>query len=73
MLFDSKEIFRAQASRGINIKTGTMKQRSVAVLHSLTPLMILTFFRASYISDALTIKCLDSNNKKTKYNKFSLK
>jgi energy-coupling factor transport system permease protein len=72
MLFDSKNIFKAQASRGVNIKTGNAKERSVAVMHSLTPLMVLTFFRASDISDALVIKGFDEKNKKTRYNKFTL-
>lgn len=67
-----KEIINAQASRGVDIKSWNIREKTTALKNSFTPMFVLMFKKSETISASMDMRDFDKKTKRTKFNKLSL-
>lgn len=69
---EAKRIQKAQISRGISFKTGTLKQRLKSLSSILIPLFKISFNRALDIATAMEVRCYTGGKNRTHLHVFKL-
>ena len=57
----------AQASRGVDLENGTIKEKIMAILSLIVPLFVSAFDRADQLANAMEARGYDPNRKRTRY------
>lgn len=67
-LFEEAErIMKAQASRGIDIREGKLKEKIIALTSLIIPLFVSAFQRSEELADAMEARGYDPSGKRTRY------
>ncbi|MPN03988.1 Energy-coupling factor transporter transmembrane protein EcfT [bioreactor metagenome] len=64
---------RAQASRGVDLKEGTMKEKIVAILSLIVPLFVSAFQRAEDLANAMESRGYAPGQQRTRYKVLKIK
>lgn len=67
LIEETQKIMRAQASRGVDLKEGTMKEKIVAILSLIVPLFVSAFQRAEDLANAMESRGYAPGEKRTRY------
>ena len=75
LLEETARIMKAQASRGVDFKEGTLKDKVKAIVSLIVPLFISAFQRAEDLANAMESRGYNPDGKRTKYKvlKWNLK
>ncbi|MDR0545498.1 MAG: energy-coupling factor transporter transmembrane protein EcfT [Mycoplasmataceae bacterium] len=66
-------ILNAQASRGVDIRNGNIKNKFVAIVSLIVPLFVLAFYAADDLANAMEVRGYNPANKRTRYRSYKLK
>ncbi len=69
---ETEKIIKAQASRGVDLKEGKLKEKISAVISLLIPLLLSQLQRAGELSDAMEARGYYPAKKRTKYRKLKV-
>ncbi|WP_058305703.1 energy-coupling factor transporter transmembrane component T family protein [Gracilibacillus massiliensis] len=72
LLEETEKISKAQASRGVDFRTGTMKDRMYAIVPLLVPLFISAFKRAEELAMAMEARGYNGSEGRTKLRELKL-
>lgn len=64
---ETQRIMKAQESRGVDIKNGKFKEKLMAILSLIIPLIISAFQRAEDLANAMEARGYSPNKKRTRY------
>lgn len=67
ILEDVQRIMKAQQSRGVDFKHGSIKNRIRAYVSLIVPLFVSSFMRSEELSDAMSARAYDPQGKRTRY------
>ncbi len=67
ILEDVERIMRAQESRGVDFRHGSLRNRIRAYISLIIPLFVSSFLRSNELSDAMTVRAYDPQGKRTRY------
>lgn len=67
LIEEAQRIMNAQASRGVDMENGTLKEKISAVLSLIVPLFVSAFDRADQLANAMEARGYDPNKKRTRY------
>jgi len=67
LLEETERIMKAQASRGVDFKEGTLKEKISAIISLIVPLFISSFQRAEDLADAMEARCYNPEAERTRY------
>ena len=72
---ETQKILKAQSSRGVDFKEGTLKQQIGQIISLLIPMLVISFKRAADLADAMEARGYIPGAKRTKLNimKFQIK
>ncbi len=73
LIEETQRIMNAQASRGIDMQNGTLKEKITAVLSLIVPLFVSAFDRADQLANAMEARGYDPNKQRTRYKTLSMK
>jgi len=69
---ETQRIIKAQASRGVDLKEGKLKEKIAAVISLLVPLFVSQIQRAEELSNAMQARGYDPDKKRTRYRKLKI-
>lgn len=69
---DTNRIIKAQASRGVDFKNGSFKDKIKAISSLIIPLFISSFEQSNVLADALISRGYDPDSKRSKYKEKSI-
>lgn len=64
---ETQRIMNAQASRGVDMQNGTLKEKVMAILSLIVPLFVSAFDRADQLANAMEARGYNPNAKRTRY------
>lgn len=67
LIEETNRIMNAQASRGVDLQNGTLKEKIKAVLSLIVPLFVSAFDRADQLANAMEARGYDPNRPRTRY------
>ena len=67
LIEETQRIMNAQASRGVDLENGTLKEKITAVLALIVPLFVSAFDRADQLANAMEARGYDPNKTRTRY------
>lgn len=67
LIEETQRIMNAQASRGVDLDNGSLKEKLMAVLSLIVPLFISAFDRADQLANAMEARGYNPNAKRTRY------
>lgn len=67
LIDETERIMKAQESRGVDMKEGTMKEKIMAVLSLIVPLFVSAFQRAEDLANAMEARGYVPGEKRTRY------
>lgn len=67
LIEETQRIMNAQASRGVDLENGTMKEKVMAVLALIVPLFVSAFDRADQLANAMEARGYDPQRQRTRY------
>ncbi|SJZ49069.1 energy-coupling factor transporter transmembrane component T family protein [Anaerorhabdus furcosa] len=73
LIEETQKIMRAQASRGVDLKEGTMKEKIVAILSLIVPLFVSAFQRAEDLANAMESRGYAPGQERTRYKILKIK
>ncbi len=69
---ETQKILKAQASRGVDFNEGKLKDKVLQIVSLLIPMFVISFKRASELSDAMEARGYIPGEKRTKLNEMKL-
>lgn len=69
---ETQKIIKAQASRGVDLQEGKLREKISAVISLLVPLLLSQIQRAGELSDAMEARGYDTSKKRTRYRKLHI-
>lgn len=73
LIEETQRIMKAQASRGVDLKEGTMKEKIMAILSLIVPLFVSAFQRAEDLANAMEARGYAPGEKRTRYKQLKLR
>ncbi len=73
LIEETQRIMKAQASRGVDLKEGKMKEKIMAILSLIVPLFISAFQRAEDLANAMEARGYAPDAKRTRYKQLKMK
>ena len=67
LIEETQRIMNAQASRGVDLENGTMKEKIMAILALIVPLFVSAFDRADQLANAMEARGYDPQRPRTRY------
>ena len=67
LIEETQRIMNAQASRGVDLENGTMKEKVMAILALIVPLFVSAFDRADQLANAMEARGYDPQRQRTRY------
>jgi energy-coupling factor transport system permease protein len=67
LIEETQRIMNAQASRGVDLENGTLKEKIMAILALIVPLFVSAFDRADQLANAMEARGYDPQKKRTRY------
>lgn len=67
LIEETERIKNAQASRGVDMENGTLKEKVMAILSLIVPLFVSAFDRADQLANAMEARGYDPNRQRTRY------
>lgn len=67
LIEETQRIMNAQASRGVDLENGTLKEKVMAILSLIVPLFVSAFDRADQLANAMEARGYDPNKTRTRY------
>lgn len=67
LIDETNRIMKAQASRGVDLKEGSLKEKLMAVLSLIVPLFVSSFQRAEELADAMEARGYVPSQRRTRY------
>lgn len=67
LIEETQRIMNAQASRGVDLEYGTLKEKIMAVLALIVPLFVSAFDRADQLANAMEARGYDPQRERTRY------
>lgn len=67
LIEETQRIMNAQASRGVDLENGTLKEKVMAILSLIVPLFVSAFDRADQLANAMEARGYDPNRPRTRY------
>lgn len=67
LIEETQRIMNAQASRGVDLENGTLKEKVMAILSLIVPLFVSAFDRADQLANAMEARGYDPTRKRTRY------
>ncbi len=67
LIEETNRIMKAQASRGVDLKEGTLKEKLMAVLSLIVPLFVSSFQRAEELADAMEARGYVPSAERSRY------
>ncbi|MGM9947427.1 energy-coupling factor transporter transmembrane component T family protein [Floccifex sp.] len=67
LIEETQRIMNAQASRGVDLENGSLKEKVMAILSLIVPLFISAFDRADQLANAMEARGYNPNAKRTRY------
>lgn len=67
LIEETQRIMNAQASRGVDIENGSLRERVMAVLSLIVPLFVSAFDRADQLANAMEARGYDPSKPRTRY------
>lgn len=67
LIEETQRIMNAQASRGVDLENGTLKEKTMAVLALIVPLFVSAFDRADQLANAMEARGYDPQRERTRY------
>ena len=67
LIDETNRIMKAQASRGVDLKEGTFKEKIMAILSLIVPLFVSSFQRAEELADAMEARGYIPSATRTRY------
>ena len=72
LIEETQRIMNAQASRGIDMQNGSLKEKISAVLSLIVPLFVSAFDRADQLANAMEARGYDPAKQRTRYKTLSM-
>ena len=73
ILEETERIMKAQASRGVDIKNGSIKEKISAVVSLIIPLLVSEITRSKELANAMEARGYDPDKKRTRYKVLKFK
>lgn len=73
LLEEADRIIKAQASRGLDLQEGKIKEKAMAILALIVPLFVSALQRAEDLANAMEARCYIPGNKRTRYRMLKIK
>lgn len=67
LIEETQRIMNAQASRGVDLENGSMKEKIMAILALIVPLFVSAFDRADQLANAMEARGYDPQRQRTRY------
>lgn len=67
LIEETNRIMNAQASRGVDLESGTLKEKVSAILSLIVPLFVSSFERADQLANAMEARGYDPYKQRTRY------
>ena len=67
LIDETNRIMNAQASRGVDMQNGTLKEKISAILSLIVPLFVSAFDRADQLANAMEARGYDPSRPRTRY------
>ena len=67
LIEETQRIMNAQASRGVDLDNGSLKEKLMAILSLIVPLFISAFDRADQLANAMEARGYNPNAQRTRY------
>ena len=67
LIEETQRIMNAQASRGVDLENGSIKEKIMAILSLIVPLFVSAFDRADQLANAMEARGYDPSIKRTRY------
>ncbi len=67
LIEETQRIMNAQASRGVDLENGSLKEKVMAILSLIVPLFVSAFDRADQLANAMEARGYDPNKERTRY------
>lgn len=67
LIEETQRIMNAQASRGVDLENGTLKEKVMAILALIVPLFVSAFDRADQLANAMEARGYDPSRERTRY------
>lgn len=67
LIEETNRIMKAQASRGVDLKEGSLKEKLMAILSLIVPLFVSSFQRAEELADAMEARAYVPSGVRTRY------
>lgn len=67
LIEETQRIMNAQASRGVDLENGSLKEKVMAILALIVPLFVSAFDRADQLANAMEARGYDPNRPRTRY------
>ncbi len=72
LIEETQRIMNAQASRGVDLENGSIKEKIMAILSLIVPLFVSAFDRADQLANAMEARGYDPSRKRTRYKVFKM-
>lgn len=73
LLYETKKIMNAQASRGVDFSEGHLKDKVTQIVSLLIPMFVISFKRADELSNAMVARCYEIDAPRSKYDLLRLR
>lgn len=73
LIEETQRIMKAQASRGVDLQEGTIKEKIMAILSLIVPLFVSAFQRAEELANAMEARGYAPGEKRTRYKQLKMK
>lgn len=67
LIEETQRIMNAQASRGVDLENGSLKEKIMAILSLIVPLFVSSFDRADQLANAMEARGYDPSKQRTRY------
>lgn len=67
LIEETQRIMNAQASRGVDLENGSIKEKIMAILSLIVPLFVSAFDRADQLANAMEARGYDPSRERTRY------
>lgn len=72
LIEETQRIMNAQASRGVDLENGTLKEKIMSVLSLIVPLFVSAFDRADQLANAMEARGYDPSRQRTRYQTLNM-
>ena len=72
LIEETQRIMNAQASRGVDMENGSLKEKVMAILSLIVPLFVSSFDRADQLANAMEARGYDPSKERTRYKVLSM-